>query len=88
MNQNDTLVELRDIFANVLANASFSVLQDLTTCKLFRATRFPETTSRFAPYEFFSSSSRHLLERRTCVESVRVRADMLARSCMMTRLVC
>ena len=53
MNQNDTLVELRDIFANVLANASFSVLQDLTTCELFRATRFPETTSRFAPYEFF-----------------------------------
>ena len=36
----------------------------------------------------FSYSSRHLLERRTCVESVRVRADMLARSCMMTRLVC
>ena len=30
----------------------------------------------------------HLFERRTCVESVRVRADMLARSCMMTRLVC
>ena len=36
----------------------------------------------------FSSSSRHLLERRMCVESVRVKADMLARSCMMTRLVC
>ena len=36
----------------------------------------------------FSSSSRYLLERRTCVESVRVRADVLARSCMMTRLVC
>ena len=36
----------------------------------------------------FSSSSRHLLKRRTCVESVRVRADLLARSCMMTRLVC
>ena len=34
------------------------------------------------------SSSRHLLERGTCMESVRVRADMLARSCMMTRLVC
>ena len=36
----------------------------------------------------FSPSSRHLLERRTCMESVRVRADMLAHSCMMTRLVC
>ena len=36
----------------------------------------------------FPSSSRHLLEGRTCVESVRVTADMLARSCMMTRLVC
>ena len=36
----------------------------------------------------FSSSSRHFLERRTCVESVWVRADMLARSCMMTGLVC
>ena len=36
----------------------------------------------------FSSSSKHLLERRTCEDSVRERADMLARSCMMTRLVC
>ena len=36
----------------------------------------------------FSSSSRHLLERRTCVESVWVRANMSARSYMMTRLVC
>ena len=36
----------------------------------------------------FSSPSRHLLERRTCVESVRVRADMLASSYMMTTLVC
>ena len=42
----------------------------------------------FRALQGFSSSSRHLLERRMCVESVRVRADMLARSCMMTRLVC
>ena len=42
----------------------------------------------FRALRSFSSSSKHLLERRTCVESVRVRADMLARSCMMTRLVC
>jgi len=42
----------------------------------------------FRALRFFFSSSRHLLERRTCVESVRVRADMLARRCMMTRLVC
>ena len=36
----------------------------------------------------FTSSSRHLLERRTCVESLQVRANMSARSYMMTRLVC
>ena len=36
----------------------------------------------------FSSSSRHLLERRTWVESVQARADVLERSCMMTRVVC
>ena len=42
----------------------------------------------FCALQVFSASSRHLLEQRTCVESVRVRADMLAHSCMMTRLVC
>ena len=41
----------------------------------------------FRALQVFSSSSRHLLERRTCVESVQVRADMLA-DMMMTRLVC
>ena len=41
----------------------------------------------FRALRVFFPSSRHL-ERRTCVESVRVRADMLERSCMMTRLVC
>ena len=35
----------------------------------------------------FSTSSRHLFKRRMCVESVRVRADMLARSCMMTSML-
>ena len=40
----------------------------------------------FRALRFFSSSSRHL-ERRTCVESVQVRADMLA-DMMLTRLVC
>ena len=42
----------------------------------------------FRALQFFSASSRHPLKQRTCVESVRVRADMLAHSCMMTRLVC
>ena len=41
----------------------------------------------FRALRVFSTSSRHL-ERGMCVESVRVRADMLASSCMMTRLVC
>ena len=73
--------KLWGIFANVLANenllwqlASFFVLQNI--CKLRHFLRG------------FSSSSGHLLKRRTCVESVRVRADMLAHSCMMTRLAC
>ena len=42
----------------------------------------------FRALRVFSASSRHPLERRTFVEVVRVRADMLARCCMMTRLVC
>ena len=42
----------------------------------------------FHALQGFPSSSRQLLERRMCVESVRVGADMLACSCMMTRLVC
>ena len=41
----------------------------------------------FCALRGFSSLSRHLLERRTCVEYVRVRADMLARSCMMTSML-
>ena len=50
MNQNDTLVELRDIFANVLANASFSVLQD------FRKLRHVSRLTSF--FLFIKASSR------------------------------
>ena len=42
----------------------------------------------FRALRVFFSSSRQLLGQRTCVKSVRVRADMLARNCMMTRLAC
>ena len=42
----------------------------------------------FRALRVFSSSSKHLFERRTGVESIGVRADMLARSCMMTTLGC
>ena len=52
----------------------------------FPCYKISENYVTFRALRGFSSSSRHL-ERRTCVESVRVRADMLARSCM-TRLVC
>ena len=52
--------------------ASFSMLQNIRKlCHFLRLT------------SFFSSSSRHLLEGRTCVESVWVRADMLAGSCIL-----
>ena len=43
---------------------------------------------RFEPQVRRFTNFHYLLERRTCVESVQVRAHMSARSYMMTRLVC
>ena len=56
--------------------------------RAFLCYKISGTYVTFRALQFFSTSSRHPLERRMCVESVRVRADMLACSCMMTRLVC
>ena len=42
----------------------------------------------FHTLQGFYSSSKHLLEWKMRVESVQIRADMLAHNCMMTRLVC
>ena len=56
--------------------------------RAFRCYKISGNYVTFRALGVFSSSSRHLLERRTCVESVRVSADMLARSYMMNRLVC
>ena len=58
---------------------------DLQACPYYKISGNYVT---FRALRVFFASSRHLLERRTCEESVRVRGDTLARSCMMTRLVC
>ena len=54
----------------------------MTTCELFHATEYLETASFFVPYEFFP------LHQDIAREGRVVRGDMLARSCMITRLAC